>query len=137
MTVPSSPRRDGGGDVERPRPSGLEVILDKGLVIDACVRVSLVGIERFLTVDARLVIASGDTDVRFAEVTARVDLFEQGGRDITETIDHLRESGATTKTSGAIQGGKQELPSGGSDDEERSRRPTKEYSSRRRGEPAE
>jgi gas vesicle structural protein len=38
-----------GGYLERPRPSGLadviDVILDKGLVIDAYVRVSLIGIE--------------------------------------------------------------------------------------------
>ena len=38
-----------GGYLQRPRPSGLadviDVILDKGLVIDAFVRVSLVGIE--------------------------------------------------------------------------------------------
>jgi len=50
-----------GGYLERPKPSGLadvvEVILDKGLVIDAYVRVSLIGIE-LLTIDARIVIAS-------------------------------------------------------------------------------
>ncbi|HEX5771232.1 MAG TPA: gas vesicle protein GvpJ, partial [Nocardioidaceae bacterium] len=54
----------GGGYLDRPAPSGLadvvEVILDKGLVIDAYVRVSLVGIE-LLTIDARIVIASVDT----------------------------------------------------------------------------
>ena len=58
-------------------PSGLadvlEVLLDKGLVIDAFVRVSLVGIE-LLTVDARIVIASVDTYLRFAEAVNRLDL---------------------------------------------------------------
>ena len=62
--------RSGGGYLERPRPSGLadviDVILDKGLVIDAYVRVSLIGIE-ILTIDARIVIASVDTYLRFAE----------------------------------------------------------------------
>ena len=65
------------GYLERPRPSGLadviEVILDKGLVIDAYVRVSLIGIE-ILTIDARIVIASVDTYLRFAEAVNRLDL---------------------------------------------------------------
>jgi hypothetical protein len=55
-----------------PSPSGLaevlDVILDKGLVIDAYVRVSVIGIE-LLTIDARIVIASVDTYLRFAEAT--------------------------------------------------------------------
>ncbi|MDQ3878884.1 MAG: gas vesicle protein [Actinomycetota bacterium] len=58
-------------------PSGLadvlEVLLDKGLVIDAFVRVSLVGIE-LLTIDARVVIASVDTYLHFAEAVNRLDL---------------------------------------------------------------
>ena len=41
-------RRSSGGYAARPRPSGLadviDIILDKGLVIDAYVRASLVGI---------------------------------------------------------------------------------------------
>ena len=59
-----------GGYLERPRPSGLadviEIILDKGLVIDAYVRVSLIGIE-ILTVEARVVIASVDTFLHYSE----------------------------------------------------------------------
>ena len=66
-----------GGYLERPRPSGLadviDVILDKGLVIDAYVRVSLIGIE-LLTIDARIVIASVDTYLRFAEAVSRLDI---------------------------------------------------------------
>jgi gas vesicle structural protein len=60
-----------------PSPSGLadvlDLILDKGLVIDAYVRLSLVGIE-ILTVDARIVVASVDTYLRFAEAVGRLDL---------------------------------------------------------------
>ncbi|MFC4403358.1 gas vesicle protein GvpJ [Gracilibacillus xinjiangensis] len=44
----------------------IDRILDKGIVIDAFARVSLVGIE-ILTVDARVVIASVDTWLRYAE----------------------------------------------------------------------
>ena len=71
--VAATPR----GYLERPRPSGLadviDVILDKGLVIDAYVRVSLIGIE-ILTIDARIVIASVDTYLRFAEAVNRMDI---------------------------------------------------------------
>lgn len=41
-------------------------ILDKGIVIDAWVKVSLVGIE-LLTVEARVVIASVETYLKYAE----------------------------------------------------------------------
>jgi hypothetical protein len=131
--------RRGGGYLERPAPSGLadvvEVILDKGLVIDAYVRVSLVGIE-LLTIDARIVIASVDTYLRFAEATNRLDLYEQGGKDITEAIGDLQESGAGKKVGGAIKGAKKALTPGGDDDEdsddESRRRPARKSSSRSR-----
>jgi hypothetical protein len=51
----------------------LDLILDRGIVIDAFVRVSLVGIE-ILKIDARIVVASVDTYLRFAEVCNRLDL---------------------------------------------------------------
>lgn len=44
----------------------LDRILDKGIVIDAWVRISLVGID-LLTVEARIVVASIDTYLRYAE----------------------------------------------------------------------
>src|SRR5437773_4749704 len=62
-------------------PSGLadvlEVLLDKGLVVDAFVRLSLIGIELF-TVDARVVVASVDTYLHFAEAVNRLDLVRSG-----------------------------------------------------------
>ncbi len=71
MTVVATPIASG------PRPSSLadvlDLILDKGLVIDAYVRVSLAGIE-LLTIDARVVVASVDTYLRFAEAVNRLDL---------------------------------------------------------------
>lgn len=63
--------------LDRPAPSSLadviDTILDKGLVIDVYFRVSLVGME-LLTVDARIVIASVDTCLRFAEAVNRLDI---------------------------------------------------------------
>ena len=125
--------RRGGGYLERPAPSGLadviEVILDKGIVIDAYVRVSLVGIE-LLTIDARIVIASVDTYLRFAEATNRLDLYEKGGKDLGEFIGDMQEGGAAKKTSGAVKGVKKAITGGGDDDEDRPRK--RSSSSRKR-----
>src|SRR3954447_9654119 len=86
-----------------PRPSGLadvvDLILDKGLVIDAFVRVFVIGIE-ILTIDARIVIASVDTYLRFAEAVNRLDLAQTGGA----TLGDLQEGGAQRKTKGALEG---------------------------------
>src|SRR4051812_24168083 len=115
--------RRGGGYLERPAPSGLadvvEMILDKGLVIDAYVRVSLVGIE-LITIDARIVIASVDTYLRFAEATNRLDLYEHGGKSIDELGGSMMESGARGKTKGLLDGAKEKFSElvGGSDDED-------------------
>jgi gas vesicle structural protein len=93
-----------------PRSSGLyevlDLILDKGLVIDAYVRVSLVGIE-ILTIDARIVVASVDTYLRFAEAVNRLEL--GGGestqkRGLPEVMGELQEGGARSKTRGALSG---------------------------------
>jgi gas vesicle structural protein len=64
----------------------LDVILDKGLVIDAYVRVSLVGIE-LLTIDARIVIASVDTYLKFANAVNRLDLAAQEG-GLPDLLEH-------------------------------------------------
>jgi gas vesicle structural protein len=85
-----------GGYMERPRPSGLadviDIILDKGLVIDAYVRVSLIGIE-LLTIDARIVIASVDTYLRFAEAVGRLNIAESSDSvGLPELLDGLSES---------------------------------------------
>src|SRR5438309_1370755 len=110
MTSAVQQRR--GGYVDRPSPSGLadvvELILDKGLVIDVYVRVSLVGIE-LITIDARIVIASVDTYLRFAEATNRLDLYEHGGKDLPELTQSLAEGGAKGKTSGALSGAKEKV----------------------------
>src|ERR671923_738289 len=85
-----------------PSPTGLadvlDVILDKGLVIDAFVRVSLIGIE-LLTIDARIVIASVDTYLRFAEAVNRLDLKEvEDSRGLPELLEDMTEGGSKSKT---------------------------------------
>lgn len=49
----------------------LDRVLDKGIVIDAWVRVSLVGID-LLTVEARVVVASIDTYLKYSEAVGQV-----------------------------------------------------------------
>lgn len=147
MTVAATGGRRSGGYLERPAPSSLadviDSILDKGLVIDAYVRVSLVGIE-LLTIDARIVIASVDTYLRFAEATNRLDLYDKGGKDLPELIEGISEGGASGKTKGLLSGAKEALLGSGddSDDEEDEepereearprRRPAKQAAARRR-----
>jgi gas vesicle structural protein len=109
MTVAT--QRQSGGYVERGGGGGgsnsladvVELILDRGLVIDVFVRVSLVGIE-ILTVDARIVVASVDTFLRFAEATNRLDLYGKGkgGKDLPELMEGITESGSKGKTSGVL-----------------------------------
>ena len=103
--------RPTGTYVDRPAPSGLaevvDLILDKGLVIDAYVRVSLVGIE-VLTIDARIVIASVDTYLRFAEAVNRLDLAAQS-RGLPDMIGDMEEKGGERKVKGALEGAKESL----------------------------
>ena len=111
-----------GGYLERPRPSGLadviDIILDKGLVIDAYVRVSLIGIE-ILTIDARIVIASVDTYLRFAEAVGRLNIAEaDDAQGLPELLEGMTESGARSKTKGAVEGVKEKLGIGDGDDED-------------------
>ncbi|MBA9004021.1 MULTISPECIES: gas vesicle protein GvpJ [Thermomonospora] len=104
--MPATVQRQ-GPSVERPSSSGLadvvEMILDKGLVIDAYVRVSLVGIE-LLTVDARVVVASVDTYLRFAEAVNRLDIANNDtSQGLPQMIETMQESGARSKTRGVLQ----------------------------------
>jgi len=73
-----------------PSPSGLadvvDLILDKGLVIDAYVRIAVIGIE-LITIDARIVIASVDTYLRFAEQVNRLDLTQTEAAGLAELRD--------------------------------------------------
>jgi hypothetical protein len=85
------------------------------LVIDVFVRVSLIGIE-ILTIDARIVIASVDTYLRFAEAVNRLDLMGTETQGLPELMDGITEGGASSKTKGVLQGAKEALF--GDEDEE-------------------
>src|SRR3712207_4285513 len=111
----------GAGGVQRaPNPSGLaeviDIILDKGLVIDAYVRVSLVGIE-LLTIDARIVIASVDTYLRFAEAVNRLDLAESGSEGLPELMESFPSRLAGSAAGGVVEGAKDALGIGRGEEE--------------------
>jgi gas vesicle structural protein len=131
------PQGGAGGGVPAPTGGGsgnlydvLELVLDRGLVIDVFARVSLVGIE-LLKVDARVVVASVDTYLRFAEACNRLDL-ESGRKapaQLTDIVEGSIESGAHGKSKGALSGAVEavtESLKGRGDDEERERRPARE-----------
>jgi len=122
--------------LDRPAPSSLadviDTILDKGLVIDIYVRVSLVGIE-LLTIDARIVVASVDTYLRFAEAVNRLDLTETQTHGIPELIEDVTEAGSKGKTKGAIDAAKDKVEEfiGDDDDEEEKKQPARQTSRRK------
>jgi hypothetical protein len=110
------------GYLERPRPSGLadvvDVILDKGIVIDAYVRVALIGIE-ILTIDARIVIASVDTYLRFAEAVNRMDIGSaDNAAGLPQLIEDMTSGGAKSKTQGVLEGAKEKLFGDDDDDDD-------------------
>jgi cobalamin biosynthesis protein CobT len=111
-----------GSYLARPQPSGLaeviDIILDKGLVIDAYVRVSLVGIE-ILTIDARIVIASVDTYLRFAEAVNRLDLeAKDDSKGLPELMDDMSSGAGKSSAKGAIEGVKEKVTGGDDDDDD-------------------
>ena len=119
-----------------PRPSGLadvvDLILDKGLVIDAYVRVAVVGIE-LITIDARIVIASVDTYLRFAEAVNRLDIAHtDDSQGLPELMESVTEGGAKSKTQGALEGAKEKLFGGDDDDDDEGKEKEQEKQSSRR-----
>ena len=135
MSVTSG-RYPRSGYVQRSSSSGLadvlDVLLDKGLVIDIFLRVSLVGIE-LLTVDARIVIASVDTYLRFAEAVNRLDIGSSEGEGLPQLIEDMTEGGASSKTKGVLEGAKESLfGSSGDEGEENDEGEAEEGGSSRR-----
>jgi hypothetical protein len=76
-------------------------------VIDAYARIAIVGIE-LLTVDARVVIASVDTYLRFAEAVNRLDIEPKDQvAGVPGLMREVTEGGAKHKTKGALDGVKE------------------------------
>ena len=127
-----APTSSRGGYIERPRPSGLadviDVILDKGLVIDAFVRVSLIGIE-ILTIDARIVIASVDTYLRFAAAANRLDIgSSEGAEGLPDLMESVTSGGAASKTKGVLEGVKEKITGGDEDSGDKEKEPARRSS---------
>jgi hypothetical protein len=104
--VASQVARNQNRYVGGPNPSGLadvlDIILDKGLVIDLYVRVSLVGVE-LITIDARIVVASVDTYLRFAEAVGRMDLREEDdSASLPDMVEGVASGASKTKAKGAL-----------------------------------
>ncbi len=113
----------------------LELILDRGMVIDVFVRVSLVGIE-ILKIDARIVVASVDTYLRFAEACNRLDLERDSG---STTIPELLGGGVAksvgkrkVKRAAESVGDTVRKAVGGSDDEDTEEEAEEQEQPRRR-----
>ncbi|MFD5103220.1 gas vesicle structural protein GvpA [Streptomyces albidochromogenes] len=143
MTVVPAQQGGGGGGT-----SGLydvlELVLDRGLVIDAFVRVSLVGIE-ILKIDIRVVVASVDTYLRFAEACNRLDLETGANKSpgLPEIVGEVTESGARGKSKGALSGAAETLSGafqqvrGGDDEKAESKTSSRRSSTSRRKEEQE
>jgi gas vesicle structural protein len=104
-----------------PSPSGLadvvDLILDKGLVIDAYIRVAVIGIE-LITIDARIVIASVDTYLRFAEQVNRLDLTQTEAAGLAELRGDNDKKGGKDQNGGggergALEGAKEAFSDAG------------------------
>ena len=98
----------GGGMLDRKQESSgladvVGTILDKGVVIDIFARVSLVGIE-LLRVDARIVVASVDTYLRFAEATNRLELGSREPQGLSDIVGNISQAGARGIAEGKAKG---------------------------------
>ncbi|TDD62610.1 gas vesicle structural protein GvpA [Actinomadura darangshiensis] len=143
MTGPIAQQTSGTSTVQRGGSGSsladvVDLILEKGLVIDIYARVSLVGIE-ILTVDVRIVVASVDTYLRFAEACNRLDISHDGtSQGLPQFVEGMQESGAKKKTRGALEGAQERLKetfggdSGDSDDSEDDKQPARRRSSRKK-----
>jgi hypothetical protein len=145
MTGPIAQQTSGTTSIQRGGSSSsladvVDLILEKGLVIDIYARVSLVGIE-ILTVDVRIVVASVDTYLRFAKAVNRLDIAHDGtSQGLPQFVEGMQESGAKKKTRGALEGAgerlKESFGSSGSDEEDNDdtedKQPARRRSSRKK-----
>jgi gas vesicle structural protein len=74
----------------------LDRVLDKGIVIDAWVRVSLVGID-LITVEARVVVASIDTYLKYSEAVGAAAAASRPAIETSRPYDELAAENATLR----------------------------------------
>ena len=86
----------------------VNTILDKGLVIDVFARISLVGIE-LLRIDARVVVASVDTYLRFAEAANRLGMGASEPAGLPELMEDLSQSGSKSKAKGVLEAAEEKI----------------------------
>ena len=100
--TPHSP----GQVLERPTGGGgladvVELILDKGLVIDAFARVSVIGID-ILTIEVRVVVASIDTYLRYADAMRQLAMVPKRPARLPDLVEGVTASIAAGKTRGVL-----------------------------------
>lgn len=92
MTITSGPpSAEGGGALEKSSGGSnladvVETVLDKGVVIDAQVSVSVVGIQ-LLEINARVVVASIDTYLRFAQAVDRLSIVPENQKGLPDLVE--------------------------------------------------
>ena len=87
----------------------LDRVLDKGIVIDAWVRVSLVGID-LITVEARVVVASIDTYLKYSEAVGQVAPVSRPQAELTAHQNVIAENAALRAELAATKSGRSDLP---------------------------
>jgi hypothetical protein len=74
----------------------LDRVLDKGIVIDAWVRVSLMGID-LITVEARVVVASIDTYLKYSEAVGAASAAARPGIDMPRPYEEIAAENAALR----------------------------------------
>ncbi|MBQ0906450.1 gas vesicle protein [Micromonospora sp. U21] len=93
-----------GGGLERVGSAGgladvVETVLDKGVVIDAQVTVGVIGIP-LVEINARVVVASIETYLRFAEAVDRLDLAPEEGEGLAGLVGGV--TGSVRDVTGSV-----------------------------------
>ncbi|MBM0232283.1 gas vesicle protein [Micromonospora sp. STR1_7] len=94
-----------GGALERVGSAGgladvVETVLDKGVVIDAQVTIGVVGIP-LVEINARVVVASIETYLRFAEAVDRLDIAPEEGEGLSGLLGGV--TGAVRDVTGSVR----------------------------------
>ncbi|MEH0841273.1 gas vesicle protein GvpJ [Micromonospora sp. CPCC 205711] len=88
--------RGGGGGAGGTLADVVETVLDKGVVIDAQVTVAVVGIQ-LLEINARIVIASVETYLRFAEAVDRMSIVPKDQKGLPDLVGDVAGGAAKGK----------------------------------------